>query len=197
MIFPGDVSTGSGQTDAASTPTTDLVAGEVRDTSRATRRARAMWGSMGAFISGLPRIASHRVASLVVVGILAAGSAGCLVGGARSDRIGSARTAALCLVCSGTAALTTGGLHRGPSWLVIALRVVWGFSVIADPAQLSAVAATRADPRFVASTLAFQLALCYLAAAVSCCSSRSSSRPRRGRSPSRCSPSVRRSAWAR
>lgn len=40
----------------------------------------AMWGSMGAFISGLPRIASHRVASLVVFGILAAGSAGCLLG---------------------------------------------------------------------------------------------------------------------
>lgn len=45
--------------------------------------------------------------------------------------------------------------------------MVWGFSVIADSAQLSAVAATRADPRFVASTLAFQLTLGYLAAAVS------------------------------
>jgi hypothetical protein len=39
--------------------------------------------------------------------------------------------------------------------------------VIADSAQLSAVAAARADPRFVASTLALQLALGYIAAAAS------------------------------
>jgi MFS family permease len=95
-------------------------------------------------------------ATFAVIGI---GGLGCYAGGVLGDRIGRAQSAALMMAVSGLCALTIGLLVDAPGWLVLALGLVWGFTVVADSAQFSTLVTEYADQAYVGTALALQMAV--------------------------------------
>lgn len=130
----------------------------------------AMWAWVAAFLVSLPAIASHAhpetTASMLAFLCIGVGAAGCFVGGIISDRRGRAASALVCLVCSGSAAVLIGVFRAAPLPVVLSLCVFWGFWVIADSAQFSALVTEKADARYVGSAVSVQLALGYLTTTV-------------------------------
>jgi len=59
---------------------------------------------------------------------------------------------------SGSAAIITGFLVDLPPFLVLAVALVWGFWVVADSAQFSAIVTESVDPKYVGTALTVQLA---------------------------------------
>jgi sugar phosphate permease len=66
------------------------------------------------------------------------------------------------MAASGACALAIGWLLDAPPALVIALAVVWGFAVVADSAQFSAVVTEVAPEHAVGTALTLQTALGFL-----------------------------------
>lgn len=131
----------------------------------------AMWAWVGVFLAAVPAIADSATPqptaaalSFVCIGV---GAIGCLVGGRLSDRYGRARSALICLLASGGAALTLSVVGTGSLWIVLPLCIFWGFWVIADSAQFSALVTEHADPVYVGGAVSIQLALGYLTTTVS------------------------------
>lgn len=130
----------------------------------------AMWAWIGAFLASLASIAIQphpdAVASALSFVCIGVGSIGCLVGGRLSDRFGRAQSALTCLICSGTAAVTLSIFDNAPLPIILGICIFWGFWVIADSAQFSALVTEHADPVYVGGALSIQLALGYLTTAV-------------------------------
>lgn len=127
----------------------------------------AMWAGVGAFLLTLPFSggASDTApqAALLAFACIASGSAGCLIGGILGDRWGRPRAALISLVCSGGAALFIAASYPFvPVWVTVALCAFWGFWVVADSAQFSAMVTESADPDYMGGALSLQLALGYI-----------------------------------
>ena len=73
-----------------------------------------------------------------MIGIGAVGSA---AAGVLADRWGRTTVTMAAMAVSGTCALIIGPLFGEPPWLLLAVALVWGISVIADSAQFSAAIA--------------------------------------------------------
>lgn len=131
----------------------------------------AMWAWVGAFLAAVPAVAAsanaQATASLLAFLCIGAGALGCLVGGRLSDRFGRAQAALTSLLCSGGAALVLSLVGPGTLLVVVPLCVFWGFWVIADSAQFSALVTEHADPVYVGGAVSIQLALGYCTTAVS------------------------------
>ncbi len=98
-------------------------------------------------------------ATFAVIGI---GGLGCWAGGILGDRWGRTRTTATMMAVSGTCAVVIGFLFGGPTWLVLAVALVWGFAVVADSAQFSTMVTELADQAYVGTALTLQLAVGFL-----------------------------------
>jgi len=127
----------------------------------------AMWAGVGAFILALPAVAARSDAgsfgALLAFLCIGAGAAGCLLGGVIGDRWGRPRAALISLVCSGGSALLLAGIYTSaPLGLIIGICAFWGFWVVADSAQFSAMVAENADPDYVGGAISLQLALGYI-----------------------------------
>ena len=94
--------------------------------------------------------------AFAVVGI---GALGCYCGGRLGDSWGRTRTTAASMAVSGTCALVIGFLAEAPTAAVVALGLVWGFTVVADSAQFSTMVTELADQAYVGTALTLQLAL--------------------------------------
>jgi len=126
----------------------------------------AMWTWVGVFAtasftaSGLID-ASHagEIAAFVAIG---SGAVGCALAGYVADRLGRARVAMWAmLVSAACAALTLVAYGRAPIFLY-ALIVLWGFSVVADSAQFSALVSEHAPGEHIGTALTLQTCVGFL-----------------------------------
>ncbi len=107
------------------------------------------------------------LASLVGFGAIGAGALGCVLAGWWADRLGRERVTVWAMAVSGACSLTIGWLVAASSWLLVPLALLWGFAVVADSAQFSAVV-TEVAPRFAVGTaLTLQTSLGFALTAVS------------------------------
>jgi MFS family permease len=133
----------------------------------------AMWTWFPAFvyasfiIHGEHRgvVASSTMIGFLVIGI--AGAIGSLVGGLVADRIGRTAVASAAMILSGLCALTIGLTYGGPPWVVIAVGLVWGVTVVADSAQFSAAVTELSAPQYIGTALTLQTAVGFLITIIS------------------------------
>lgn len=110
-----------------------------------------------------------RLAAFATFAVIGVGAAGCYVGGVLADRWGRARLTVLCMGLSGGCALLLAGLvwaGAGPL-LLLAVSLVWGFWIIADSAQFSALTSELTDSSALGTVLTVQLALGFALTAAS------------------------------
>ena len=100
--------------------------------------------------------------SLLAFGAIAAGGLGAVWGGWAARSLGYARVVTIAMAVSGLCSLAA-GLFYGASWWILAPFVlVWGFFVVADSAQFSAMVTELSPPHAVGTALTLQTSLGFL-----------------------------------
>ena len=128
----------------------------------------AMWAWVPVFLAASSQAAGdgREWVELASFGALAAGGVGCVLGGWAADRMGRERLVIVCMAASGLCCLAIGFLFGQAFILVACATLVWGFFVVADSAQFSALV-TEVAPRGAAGTaLTLQTCLGFLLATV-------------------------------
>ncbi|HEV8630095.1 MAG TPA: MFS transporter [Thermoanaerobaculia bacterium] len=125
----------------------------------------AMWAWVPAFLAaslaarGVP---AHPAADWLAFGAIAAGGAGCLWGGWAADREGRERVVQQALAVSGLCCLAVGFAWGAPPWALAAVTWIWGFFVVADSAQFSALVTEVSPQDAVGTALTLQTSLGFL-----------------------------------
>lgn len=88
--------------------------------------------------------------------VIAAGAPACIWGGRVADRTSRVRLVRLALAASGACALATGAAARAPLAVAAAIAAVWGWFVIADSAQFSALVTEHVPEPLVGTALSLQ-----------------------------------------
>jgi MFS family permease len=101
-------------------------------------------------------------ASLSAFGLIAAGGIGAVLAGRWADRVGRENIAIASLLVSGACCLAVGWMAGASSWIVVSLGLVWGFAVVADSAQFSALVTEDAPRHAVGTALTLQTSLGFL-----------------------------------
>jgi MFS family permease len=120
----------------------------------------AMWTWIAAFLASGVALAP-RAADVLAFAAIAAGGSGCVVGGRLADRWGRERLTVWSMAVSGCCAALIGLAAPSPS-VAIAVALVWGFAVVADSAQFSALVTELAPPHAVGTALTLQTSLGFL-----------------------------------
>jgi MFS family permease len=130
----------------------------------------AMWAWISAFATAW--VATHgtppaRTGSLLAFITIGSGSMGCAVAGFWADRVGRSRIARLALLASGACCAAAGMLFGAPLWVLVLLGVVWGFAVVADSAQFSALVTEHTPRTHIGTALTLQTSVGFLLTMVS------------------------------
>jgi MFS family permease len=126
----------------------------------------AMWTWVGVFATasftayGISD-AGH-AGSIAAFVAIASGAAGCGLAGYIADRAGRARVAMWAMLVSAACALLTAAVFGRSPILLYALIVLWGFSVVADSAQFSALVSEYAPRDHVGTALTLQTCVGFL-----------------------------------
>jgi MFS family permease len=126
----------------------------------------AMWTWVGLYVAAAMRLqhdpAADHLGSLAAFVALGAGAAGCVVAGFWADRAGRARVAAWAMMGSATCCALTAATFSAPYVVLLLLVGVWGFFVVADSAQFSAIISETSDDDYVGTALTVQTCLGFL-----------------------------------
>ncbi len=125
----------------------------------------AMWAWVPAFLAAslaARGVAAHPAADWLAFGAIASGGLGCLWGGWAADRVGRERVVQQALVASGLCCLAVGFAFGAPVWLVAILTWIWGFFVVADSAQFSALVTEVSPQDAVGTALTLQTSMGFL-----------------------------------
>ncbi len=99
------------------------------------------------------------VAAFGAIGI---GALGCVIGGWVADRIGRGYWVNLSMAISGACCLIIGLFFGASFWLLVPIAWIWGFFVVADSAQFSAMVTEVAPSHAVGTALTLQTSLGFL-----------------------------------
>ncbi|MEP6491623.1 MAG: MFS transporter [bacterium] len=111
--------------------------------------------------------ASASLVSLIAFGTIAVGGIGCVWGGLAADRRGRERVVMRAMAISGACSLLIPFTFGKSLWLLAPLAWVWGFFVIADSAQFSALVTESVPAHSVGTALTVQTSLGFLLTMVS------------------------------
>jgi MFS family permease len=103
---------------------------------------------------------STGVIAFIVIGV--AGAIGCLLGGWAADRFGRPPVAVTALMISGTCCVASPIFFAAPTFILVAVLLVWGFAVIADSGVFSTSLSETTDARLVGTALTAQTAIGFL-----------------------------------
>jgi MFS family permease len=129
----------------------------------------AMWTWIPIFLlaafaaGGLEEPGLASLAAFVVVG---AGGVGCVLAGIAADRFGRTSVTITAMAVSGSSAVVCGLLFGAPAWIIFAVAIVWGVTVVADSAQFSSAVSELAEPGSAGSALSLQVAMGFLLTSV-------------------------------
>ncbi|MGI9018688.1 MAG: MFS transporter [Euzebya sp.] len=118
----------------------------------------AMWAWFAVFFTEV-LAGDGRRAAFATFAVIGVGALGSYVGGVLSDRIGRTQATTLAMTLSGGTALVIGALVNAPAIIVLIVGLFWGFWVVADSAQFSALVTEYADQRYVGTAVTMQLAV--------------------------------------
>lgn len=127
----------------------------------------AMWTLVAVFFFDLFRESWSASASASLSGVAAflvigAGGIGCVLAGKWADRMGRERVTIWSMAVSGSCSLLIGWLVHAPLAIVLAVALIWGFAIVADSAQFSALVTERAPRHAVGTALTLQTSLGFL-----------------------------------
>jgi MFS family permease len=125
----------------------------------------AMWTWIPAFATA-SIAARYRVegssGSLIAFAAIASGAIGCVAAGLWGDTFGKARIARFALITSALCAATSWLVFAAPFAVLLLFVVVWGFSVVADSAQFSALVSEYSPRTHVGTALTLQTSIGFL-----------------------------------
>jgi MFS family permease len=134
----------------------------------------SFWTWIPAFIAasvateaGAAAVGTDGLVSLIAFGTIAVGGLGCVWGGLSADRRGRERLVMLAMALSGACALLIPFAFGQSLWLLAPLAWAWGFFVIADSAQFSALVTESVPPHAVGTALTVQTSTGFLLTMVS------------------------------
>jgi MFS family permease len=134
----------------------------------------SFWTWIPLFIGASVAAQGHRASdgmtslvSLIAFGTIAIGGIGCVWGGLFADRRGREPLVVLAMALSGSCALLIPFAFGRSLWLLAPLAWVWGFFVVADSAQFSALVTESVPPHAVGTALTIQTSLGFLLTMVS------------------------------
>lgn len=132
----------------------------------------SFWTWIPAFLaaSAAAGVGNHESAStisLAAFGTIAVGGIGCVWGGIAADRRGREWLVVLAMAASGSCALLIPTVYGSSFLAVTALAWVWGFFVVADSAQFSALVTESVPPHAVGTALTIQTSLGFLLTTIS------------------------------
>jgi MFS family permease len=127
----------------------------------------AFWTWIPAFLAASAAISSNNhesagMVSLIAFGTIAVGGAGCVWGGFYADRKSRERLVTMSLIVSGTCSLIVGFFFGMSLWILAPVALVWGFFVVADSAQFSALVTESVPGHAVGTALTVQTSLGFL-----------------------------------
>jgi MFS family permease len=127
----------------------------------------AFWAWVPAFLAASAAAStgnreSAEMVSLIAFGTIAVGGIGCVWGGLYADRNSRERLVTISLIVSGTCSLIV-GFFFGKSLLMLApIALIWGFFVVADSAQFSALVTESVPQHAVGTALTVQVSIGFL-----------------------------------
>ncbi len=126
----------------------------------------AMWTWIPAFLlASTTRHGSPESARFVDVAAflsIAAGGAGCVWGGWLAGRWGYERVVTVSMAVSGILSLTIGLAFGSSMWVLLPMTMLWGFFIVADSAQFSALITEVTPAHAVGTALTIQTSLGFL-----------------------------------
>jgi sugar phosphate permease len=126
----------------------------------------AFWAWIPAFLAASVASAgeheSANVVSLIAFLTIAAGGVGCVWGGLYADRRSRERLVTISLIVSGACCLIVGFFFGKSLLLLTPIALVWGFFVVADSAQFSALVTESVPGHAVGTALTVQTSIGFL-----------------------------------
>jgi len=123
----------------------------------------AMWTWMAAFAAAsLAQASGSRTGSLIAFVTIAAGAVGCVVAGNWADEWGRARVAGAAMIASAACCVVTPFVFGASLAVLLGLAIVWGFTVVADSAQFSALVTDYTPRTHVGTALTLQTSAGFL-----------------------------------